>query len=74
MVDDPVATAAGTNPVLRTLVAAVSAVPGLADTLDDAPALTVFAPIDGPRPSPSIPETDLNAVLAGAKKDGIESN
>lgn len=47
MVADPVATAASTNPLLTTLVAAVGAVDGLAGTLDGAPAdpgLTVFAP------------------------------
>ena len=44
MVTDPVATAASNNPLLTTLVAAVTAVPGLADTLNAAPALTVFAP------------------------------
>ena len=33
MVTDPVATAASNNPLLTTLVAAVTAVPGLADTL-----------------------------------------
>ena len=46
MVTDPVATAASNNPLLTTLVAAVTAVPGLADTLNAAPALTVFAPTD----------------------------
>jgi uncharacterized surface protein with fasciclin (FAS1) repeats len=50
MVADPVATAAGTNPLLTTLVTAVGAVDGLAGTLDSAPAdpgLTVFAPFNG---------------------------
>jgi uncharacterized surface protein with fasciclin (FAS1) repeats len=62
MVTDPVATAASNNPLLSTLVAAVTAVPGLADTLNAAPALTVFAPTnDG---FGKIPEQDLNAVLA----------
>ena len=62
MVTDPVATAASNNPLLTTLVAAVTAVPGLADTLNAAPALTVFAPTnDG---FGKIPEKDLNAVLA----------
>lgn len=42
----PVATAASTNPLLTKLVAAVGAVDGLADTLNTAPALTVFAPAD----------------------------
>jgi uncharacterized surface protein with fasciclin (FAS1) repeats len=47
MVDDPVATAAGNNPLLSTLVTAVGAVDGLADTLNSAEALTVFAPFNG---------------------------
>ena len=62
MVTDPVATAASNNPLLTTLVAAVTAVPGLADTLNSAPALTVFAPTDDA--FAKIPEADLNAVLA----------
>ncbi len=62
MVTDPVATAASNNPLLTTLVAAVTAVPGLADTLNAAPALTVFAPTDDA--FAKIPEADLNAVLA----------
>lgn len=45
MTDDPVGTAASNNPVLTTLVTAVSEA-GLVDTLNDAPALTVFAPTD----------------------------
>ena len=45
MADDPVATAASNNPVLTTLVAAVTAA-GLGDTLNGAEALTVFAPTD----------------------------
>jgi len=45
MTDDPVATAASNNPVLTTLVAAVSEA-GLVDTLNGAEALTVFAPTD----------------------------
>ncbi|HEX8487297.1 MAG TPA: fasciclin domain-containing protein, partial [Propionibacteriaceae bacterium] len=40
---DPVATAASNNPALSTLVTAVKAA-GLVDTLNTAPALTVFAP------------------------------
>jgi uncharacterized surface protein with fasciclin (FAS1) repeats len=62
MVTDPVATAASNNPLLTTLVSAVGAVPGLADTLNAAPALTVFAPTDDA--FKKIPEKDLNAVLA----------
>ena len=38
MATDPVATAASNNPLLTTLVAAIGAVPGLADTLNAAPA------------------------------------
>jgi transforming growth factor-beta-induced protein len=45
MADDPVATAASSNPVLTTLVAAVGEA-GLGDTLNSAEALTVFAPTD----------------------------
>jgi uncharacterized surface protein with fasciclin (FAS1) repeats len=62
MVTDPVATAASNNPLLGTLVTAVGAVPGLADTLNAAPALTVFAPTDDA--FAKIPEADLKAVLA----------
>ncbi|WP_219413179.1 fasciclin domain-containing protein [Pseudonocardia nigra] len=47
MVDDPVATAASNNPLLSTLVTAVGAVDGLADTLNSAEALTVYAPYNG---------------------------
>jgi uncharacterized surface protein with fasciclin (FAS1) repeats len=45
MTDDPVATAASSNPVLTTLVTAVGEA-GLVDTLNSADALTVFAPTD----------------------------
>ncbi|MGH3913057.1 MAG: fasciclin domain-containing protein [Pseudonocardiaceae bacterium] len=45
MVDDPVATAASNNPLLETLVAAVTAA-NLGDTLNSAEAITVFAPIN----------------------------
>lgn len=45
MADDPVGTAASSNPVLTTLVTAVQAA-GLVDTLNSAEALTVFAPTD----------------------------
>jgi uncharacterized surface protein with fasciclin (FAS1) repeats len=40
----PVATAASTNPLLTTLVSAVGAVPGLAQTLNQLKGITVFAP------------------------------
>ncbi|OLT21577.1 fasciclin [Pseudonocardia sp. CNS-139] len=43
----PVASAASTNPLLTTLVTAVGAVPGLADTLNGQQAITVFAPYNG---------------------------
>jgi uncharacterized surface protein with fasciclin (FAS1) repeats len=62
MVTDPVATAASNNPLLSTLVSAVGGVPGLADTLNAAPALTVFAPTNDA--FGKIPEKDLKAVLA----------
>jgi uncharacterized surface protein with fasciclin (FAS1) repeats len=72
MVQDPVATAAGTNPLLKTLTAAVGAVPGLADTLNGADGLTVFAPAD---PAfEAIPKDDLNGLIAGAQKDGMKSD
>ena len=45
MADDPVATAASSNPVLTTLVAAATEA-GLVDTLNSAEALTIFAPTD----------------------------
>jgi uncharacterized surface protein with fasciclin (FAS1) repeats len=45
MADDPVGTAASSNPVLTTLVTAVKAA-GLVDTLNSAEGLTVFAPTD----------------------------
>ena len=45
MTDDPVATAASSNPVLTTLVTAVTDA-GLVDTLNSADAVTVFAPTD----------------------------
>jgi uncharacterized surface protein with fasciclin (FAS1) repeats len=45
MVNDPVATAASHNPLLVTLVKAVTAA-NLGDTLNSAPAITVFAPAD----------------------------
>ena len=45
MTDDPVGTAASSNPVLTTLVTAVTAA-DLVDTLNSAEGLTVFAPTD----------------------------
>lgn len=68
MVQDPVATAASNNPLLGTLVTAVGEA-GLVDTLNDAEALTVFAPTDDA--FDAIPEDTLNAVLAD--KDTLTS-
>ncbi|MGI9018170.1 MAG: fasciclin domain-containing protein [Euzebya sp.] len=45
MADDPVGTAAASNPVLTTLVTTASAA-GLVDTLNAAESLTIFAPTD----------------------------
>ena len=61
MATDPVATAAGNNPVLSTLVTAVKAA-GLVDTLNSAPAITVFAPTNDA--FAEIPADTLNKVLA----------
>ena len=60
MADDPVATAASNNPLLKTLVAAVTQA-GLVDTLNSAENLTVFAPTDDA--FAAIPKKDLNALL-----------
>ncbi|WP_139980071.1 fasciclin domain-containing protein [Nocardioides litoris] len=65
MTDQPVGEAASTNPLLKTLVAAVSAVPGLVDTLNDESAsYTVFAPADSA--FEKIPAADLQGLLDGA--------
>ncbi|MEX0667138.1 MAG: fasciclin domain-containing protein, partial [Acidimicrobiia bacterium] len=61
MADDPAATAASNNPVLSTLVAAVSEA-GLVDTLNGAGPFTIFAPTNDA--FAAIPEADLNAILA----------
>jgi len=61
MADDPVATAASNNPLLKTLVAAVTEA-DLVDTLNSAENLTVFAPTDDA--FAAIPKKDLNALLA----------
>jgi len=61
MATDPVATAASHNPLLKTLVAAVGAA-GLGDTLNSAPAITVFAPVDSA--FAKIPKADPDKVLA----------
>ena len=64
MADDPVATAASNNPLLKTLVAAVTEA-GLVDTLNSAQDITVFAPTD--EAFAKIPEKDLNALLKDKK-------
>ncbi len=61
MVQDPVATAASNNPLLGTLVTAATEA-NLVDTLNDAEALTVFAPTDDA--FAAVPPKDLKAVLA----------
>lgn len=61
MVTDPVATAASNNPLLSTLVTAVGEA-DLVGTLNDAPELTVFAPVNDA--FAAIPEDQLNAILA----------
>ncbi|GAA3339736.1 hypothetical protein GCM10020358_24570 [Amorphoplanes nipponensis] len=64
MSKQPVATAASGNPLLSTLVTAVKQA-GLVDTLNTAPALTVFAPTNDA--FAKIPAADLKAVLADKK-------
>jgi uncharacterized surface protein with fasciclin (FAS1) repeats len=71
MVKDPVATAASNNPLLKTLVAAVGSIDGLADTLNGSQALTVFAPYDGA--FAEIPKKDLNALVKGGMQQGQDS-
>ncbi|VXB95251.1 fasciclin domain-containing protein [Nocardioides sp. AX2bis] len=61
MVQDPVGTAASTNPLLGTLVEAATAA-DLVGTLNDAEALTVFAPTDDA--FAAIPPKTLKSVLA----------
>jgi uncharacterized surface protein with fasciclin (FAS1) repeats len=61
MADDPVATAAGNNPALSTLVAAVTAA-NLGDSLNSAQDVTVLAPAN---PAfEAVPADALNALLA----------
>jgi uncharacterized surface protein with fasciclin (FAS1) repeats len=61
MTDDPVATAAGNNPALSTLVQAVTAA-NLGDTLNSAQDITVLAPAN---PAfEAVPADALNALLA----------
>jgi len=71
MVKDPVATAASNNPLLTTLVTAVGAIDGLADTLNGGEALTVFAPYNGA--FAEIPAKDLNGLVEGGMADGQDS-
>jgi len=59
--NEPVAAAASQNPALSTLVAAVTKA-GLVDTLNNAPALTVFAPTNDA--FAKIPKDTLAKVLA----------
>jgi uncharacterized surface protein with fasciclin (FAS1) repeats len=61
MTDDTAATAASNNPVLSTLVSAVSAA-GLVDTLNSDGPFTIFAPTNDA--FAAIPAADLEAVLA----------
>ncbi len=72
MVQDTVGTAASNNPILQTLVTAVTSVDGLVDVLNDpAGTYTVFAPYD---PAfEAIPAEDLQGLLDGAGTDGLES-
>jgi uncharacterized surface protein with fasciclin (FAS1) repeats len=61
MATAPVASAASANPLLKTLVAAVTEA-GLVEPLNSAPKLTVFAPAD---PAfEAIPKKDMNAVMS----------
>ena len=71
MVKDPVATAASNNPLLSTLVTAVTSIDGLADTLNGAEALTVFAPYNDA--FAEIPEADLNGLVMEGKEKGDKS-
>ncbi len=61
MATAPVASAASANPLLKTLVAAVTQA-GLVDTLNGAKALTVFAPTNDA--FAAIPKAKLDALLA----------
>ncbi|OII59719.1 beta-Ig-H3/fasciclin [Streptomyces sp. CC53] len=61
MANDPVATAASTNPELSTLTAALQEA-DLVDTLNEAEDITVFAPTDDA--FDKIPAADLDAILA----------
>ncbi|MFD0526586.1 fasciclin domain-containing protein [Kitasatospora arboriphila] len=65
MAQDPVATAASHNPLLSTLVTAVTKA-GLADTLNSAQNITVFAPTNDA--FAKVPKADLEALLADKDK------
>lgn len=71
MVKDPVATAASNNPLLSTLVTAVTSIDGLADTLNGGEALTVFAPYNDA--FAAIPEDQLNGLVTEGKEKGQDS-
>jgi len=64
----PVATAAGTNPLLTNLVTAVKAVPGLPDTLNGTQGITVFAPYNGA--FDAVPKQALQGLLKDPNKLG----
>ena len=64
MATEPVATAASANPLLKTLVSAVTQAK-LVDTLNSAEALTVFAPTDDA--FAKIPKDALKGVMADKK-------
>jgi uncharacterized surface protein with fasciclin (FAS1) repeats len=64
MASDTVATAASNNPLLSTLVVAVKKA-GLVDTLNSAPAITVFAPYNGA--FDKLGKKTVGAVLANKK-------
>lgn len=64
MATDPVATAASNNPVLSTLVTAVGKA-GLADTLNTAKDITVFAPTNDA--FAAVPKATLDAAMGDPK-------
>ena len=64
MATEPVATAASGNPLLKTLVAAVTEA-GLVDTLNSAEGITVFAPTDDA--FAKIPKKTMKGVMADKK-------
>jgi uncharacterized surface protein with fasciclin (FAS1) repeats len=68
----PVASAASTNPLLTTLVTAVGKVDGLADTLNQQKAITVFAPYNGAfdEVKTAVGDKAFNGLLADQKQLG----